>query len=78
MTWGHPLVFQFLLKLDRFIVALFGLLNNAAKRIQKVVSVSVAPKNLRTFDSPSDNVMQSPKCIYPPLTQHDQHIGTKS
>ena len=47
-------------------------------RSKKVGSVSVVPKNHRTFDSPGDNVMQGPGCIYPRLSRHDHHIAQKS
>jgi hypothetical protein len=51
-----------------------GLLNNPTKPIQKIIAVSVVPKNLRTFDSPDDNVMQSSRRIYPRLPRHNKRL----
>jgi len=52
-----------------------ALLKNTTQLFQKVVSISVVPENLRTFDSPGDNVMQSPRCIYLRLPCHDKHLS---
>ena len=52
-----------------------SLLNNSANPIQKIIAVSVVPKDLRMLNPTGYDVMQRTRRIYSRLSWHDKHLA---
>jgi len=52
-----------------------GFLNDSTKPIQKIIAVSVVPKDLRALNPTGYDVMQRSKSIYPRLSWHDRYLN---